>query len=614
MSGFLLVLSIGPVQDFIASARRTRDLWFGSHLLSEVSKAAAKKIEEDQGSDSLIFPSPERRESLEKGSELNVANVILAKVQDPERVFESARQAAQVRWREFADEAQDKILDCGLHVSADLWENQVEDAIECYGAWTPLEGDYRQARKRVMRLLAARKQCRDFKPNAGRQGVPKSSLDGLRESVIEGKLDRGLQISLGIKESEKLCAIGLTKRIAGAKHSFPSVSRVAVEPWVRVVASQTDLGVREKWDSLKDVCGQLQKLGLISTVKGNETYNQVFPYEGSVLFRSRLKDLLPEEKMDPEKEKDLVKETDPKLAHAKELVEQISALLKDLQSTKVCGAPFPYLAILAADGDKMGRTISEIGSPEDHRHFSTDLSGFAGAARRIVQESSGVCVYSGGDDVLAFLPVDSALPCAKALRQDFIARMGKWKDGSGKSPTLSVGVAIGHAMEDLGDLLKFAREAESLAKNGNSPSDDPRDALAVVVRARGNEACAVRERWQGDDGMKPLDVRLGLWAKLHAAGCLPSKFAYELRQTAEFYGTPAGPVAKNLADALKAETLRIFRRKDVRLQPDEELLITGLIERIGGAEGLLSLASELIIGQWLSEGLKTGKGGELPCR
>lgn len=600
MSGFLLVLTIGPVQDFIASARRTRDLWFGSYLLSEVSKAAAKMIEQDQGWDSLIFPSPERRESLEKGSELNVANVILAKVRDPERVFESARQAARVRWREFAGEAKDKIRECGLHVSADLWESQVEDAIECYGAWTPLEGDYRQARKRVMRLLAARKQCRDFKPNAGRQGVPKSSLDGLRESVIEGKREIRAQARLRIKAGEQLCAIGLTKRIAGGEQAFPSVSRVAAEPWVRAVSS--DPRFRESWDSVKGICGELEKLKLVAHVRGNGSYGQNFPYEGTVLFRSRLKDILEE------------KEGCPDPALAEQLISRLHGLLKGLQSPKAMGEPTPYLAILAADGDKMGRTISDIGSAEDHRHFSTDLSGFAGAARRIVQESSGVCVYSGGDDVLAFLPVDSSLSCARALRQDFIARMGKWKDGSGKSPTLSVGVAIGHAMEDLGDLLKFAREAESLAKNGNSPSDDPRDALAVVVRARGNEACALRERWQADDGMKPLDVRLGLWAELHAAGCLPSKFAYELRQTAEFYRTPAGPVAKNLADALKVETLRIFRRKDVRLQPDEELLITALIERIGGAEGLLSLASELIIGQWLSEGLKTGKGGELPCR
>ena len=50
MTWHLFVISIGSVQDFIAAARRTRDLWIGSHLLSEISKAAAKAIAEEGGS------------------------------------------------------------------------------------------------------------------------------------------------------------------------------------------------------------------------------------------------------------------------------------------------------------------------------------------------------------------------------------------------------------------------------------------------------------------------------------------------------------------------------------------------------------------------------------
>lgn len=36
---YLMAFAIGPVQEFIASARRSRDLWFGSWLLSEMSSA-----------------------------------------------------------------------------------------------------------------------------------------------------------------------------------------------------------------------------------------------------------------------------------------------------------------------------------------------------------------------------------------------------------------------------------------------------------------------------------------------------------------------------------------------------------------------------------------------
>ncbi|MCE7920927.1 MAG: hypothetical protein DYG85_15690 [Chloroflexi bacterium CFX1] len=41
---YLIIFSIGPVQEFIAAARRSRDLWYGSWMLSELSKAAAKAI------------------------------------------------------------------------------------------------------------------------------------------------------------------------------------------------------------------------------------------------------------------------------------------------------------------------------------------------------------------------------------------------------------------------------------------------------------------------------------------------------------------------------------------------------------------------------------------
>ena len=47
----LVVFHVGPVQEFIASARRSRDLGFGSWLMSELSKAAAEAIVESSGGD-----------------------------------------------------------------------------------------------------------------------------------------------------------------------------------------------------------------------------------------------------------------------------------------------------------------------------------------------------------------------------------------------------------------------------------------------------------------------------------------------------------------------------------------------------------------------------------
>lgn len=52
----LLLMSFGPVQDFIAQARSVSDLWAGSHLLSRISWEAMKVICEAFGPDAVLFP------------------------------------------------------------------------------------------------------------------------------------------------------------------------------------------------------------------------------------------------------------------------------------------------------------------------------------------------------------------------------------------------------------------------------------------------------------------------------------------------------------------------------------------------------------------------------
>lgn len=52
----LLSLAIGPVQSFIASARKMDDLWAGSHLLARLSWEAMRPVCEQLGPDAILFP------------------------------------------------------------------------------------------------------------------------------------------------------------------------------------------------------------------------------------------------------------------------------------------------------------------------------------------------------------------------------------------------------------------------------------------------------------------------------------------------------------------------------------------------------------------------------
>ena len=91
----LMIFAIGPVQDFIATARRSRDLWYGSWMLSELSKVAANKIVEITSFDNLIFPHPNDRKLLKPASDFNSPNKIVAVIEtdNPKKFADDIKKA-----------------------------------------------------------------------------------------------------------------------------------------------------------------------------------------------------------------------------------------------------------------------------------------------------------------------------------------------------------------------------------------------------------------------------------------------------------------------------------------------------------------------------------------
>ena len=329
----LIAIAVGPVQDFIAAARRTRDLWLGSHLLSEVSQAVAIEVENNGGK--LIFPA-----TTKAG---NVANIILAELPDgdPKEVVRKAREAAQERWLEFADDAFDE---ASKVIREDIWNEQVKDVIEFYAAWVTRSDNYKNDREKVMRLLAGRKRFRDFQPANGRAGVPKSSLDGQRESVLKDPArepwsDR-VQSSLRVREGEQLDVIALVKRVAGGKRSYPSVARIAADPWVR--------RNQDRLDPVINACREIGNQIIRPLNASDYPQFQPFPFEGTAVYTSR--------------HHELIEETGAK----KESIQSLQEALEEWPE------PEPYLAVLVADGDKLGAALSKLDSPEKHRESSLD--------------------------------------------------------------------------------------------------------------------------------------------------------------------------------------------------------------------------------------------------
>lgn len=613
---YLLSISIGPVQDFIATARRSRDLWFGSWLLSELSKAVASAI----GKDNLIFPYVEAESDLEPNSDFNVVNKILALVDDPTAIGEAARTKMLSRLSEIRDATFHEISRKGSngYFLEDVAIKQVEDMVEFLWAAWPLEdaSGYAESRERAELLLNARKATRNFDQVRSRteggwsSNAPKSALDGQRESAIrDDAFDelsaRQLRRTFGIRAGERLCGVGLLKRNGnrGSDDSFFSTSHVAALPLIARLKDK---------QAVKDYARALseglnvndRELGRVPFkppyVPGDIFSRNVdgtrIAYDGHILFAERLDDLI-EDKSDKRKAK-------------ADLDSARSALSSFLEMAADAEKPIPYYALLLADGDNMGKAIDTIEEMARHRELSRELATFAKAVSKIVvTDHNGSLVYAGGDDVLAFLPLHTVLQCARQLSEAFAEKLKSFAfEESGKryQPTLSVGIVIAHHMEPLQDALTLVREAERAAK-----SVEGKDALAIILSKRSGSDRTIRGRWQRKGSRNALDHRLLRFAQLHLAGAIPDGAAYELRDLhLRLNVDRARAEYKGLQEAMRKEAVRILARKQI----EDASVLTELKSDIESEDTPIDeLANELIVAREFANAFKqSGKEpGEL---
>lgn len=609
----LLAISIGPVQDFIKAARKARDLWYGSSLLEEVSRAAAESLRHEGAH--LIFPA-----SLTLDNGGSVANKLLAILPDgldPGDLAARARAAAQQKLLNQRDAVASKpasALDGWGHVDVALLQQHVESFVEFYAAWVPYQGDdfYAANRDDVEHLLSGRKALRDFTQtdelvrSPERAGRQKSSLDPSRESVLKDGFfpdrdsvspastrARARLVAWRVKQGERLDGISLVKRLASDEH-FPSVARVAVDPFLRCVVNQG-----ERRPEVKELLAELNKLAskLANTDAfekfqtgehtGYEHYHD-FPYDTELFYNDGADNPGWDE-------------------HTKQGVKPFVDTVRTL--TKTVGMePSPYFALLAADGDQMGKAIGKMKTSAHHEQLSVALGRFAGVALAIVRSFNGAPIYSGGDDVLAFLPVDKALDCADALRRTFVESVQPAVDAGQQGETisdkkisvsLSVGLVIGHYREPLDNLLDWARAAEQRAKKGlrdGRAVNKGRNALVVSLHTASGGATAIEafHRWDegGNDG--PVAAYWNLWRQLYTDDLLPDGAVYDLRRLARELRALAreqGKLAKE-HDNLSQDQRPLFHTDVEALARDEARRI---LSRKRGQRGTRQLSEQEVM-------------------
>ncbi|KGQ21368.2 type III-B CRISPR-associated protein Cas10/Cmr2 [Thermus filiformis] len=561
----LMAIALGPVQEFIATARRFRDFYAGSRLLSEAAARAARHLAQAVGPENLIFPAPKDLGELEELGQAGIPNVLLLRVpegKDPASLGEEALGAARGYLREMAEKT---LGPHRAHLRYPEALAQVEDLLEGYYAYLPL-GDYAQTRGRLMALLSARKNTRDFAPVFWGGPLYKSSLDGARESVLDFRQDEArLRRRLGIKEGEYLSGPDLLKRLWQAP-PFPSSTHMAALPfWEGVRARKAEGVLEEALEELAHLAGEEARTGNPHPALRDTPFARL---DVRLLYESRLEEF------------PALAEDEGRLEAARS---RLASLWKELRKRGVKAPPGSYYALLLADGDRMGEAIDRQTSLQAHRELSRRLAlEFAQKVRALVEGHRGGLVYSGGDDVLALLPLHTALRAAWDLAQRFQEVMAPYGQ-DGVRPSLSVGLAVVHHLEPLQDALDLVRRAEKLAKSGYK-GEAPRNALAVAYSPRSGSELVVRGRW---DEEPRLTQRLLRYADLLRTETVPGRAAYELVELLRMEKDLPDHEKPLLREALVAEARRILGRKQMEAGYREELSPSDWVGVKRLAEGLL---------------------------
>jgi len=588
----LFLFSIGPVQSFIAQARKAQDLYWGSFILSYLNWKAIKYIANEFGPDSIIFPDilgqPFADYWLENDLEIEVLNSnkeyidiptipnrFLAILPDNGREgLEKIGKELENRVKEeFRGISEQIVRHLQIEITSDYYQ-QIENFFNIFWVAVPwakdekakqdwenelqLFGPYfsNESNERLNKILNYAKENSEYRPNIGNaygfiySFAEKSlaSRKNLKTFRQEGEIgrkcsicgERIIRIYRKIKEEENednnrlsayklftnrvkiieyggdknvplkylqhgegLCAVCFTKRCAEIyfqNHElfgnsfknldFPSVANIALAK----VLKHPELKEKIK-----------EYAGLFGTDLNN--------FEAQLLYEENLTEMffqkngLPLDKL-PEAQKGL-----------KNIKERIDK--NEFKLTK-------YYAVLALDGDEMGKWLAgakapfykdiyhpevwenlpdefkkeleekkRLMTPALHSAISNALKNYSlQFARWIVEEKhDGRLIYAGGDDVLAFVNLEDLLDAMVQLRaafsghidKDFKVDFTKQVSGfvelaeqfiltMGPIATASAGVCIAHYKTPLQAVIETARKMMKKAKEGGG-----RNAFAISI-------------------------------------------------------------------------------------------------------------------------------------
>lgn len=561
MSGnqYLFLFTIGPVQSFIAQARKTRDLYAGSKILEDIIGVAMKYAQKNYHAEIIIPDSCSDAKP----------NRFLAKItnDDPKKFAEAVENAARDKWRDIAlqsfrnagvchapetngfDEVQKRRIDCTKLEQIKPAEagKQIEDFLEVY--WVMLElddgDDYQEKHDEIQKLLAAIKNTRRFN-QIDEPAARKCSLDGERNVLFyhpvndeenNGEIEKELRKKFiqhepankclyhkNLNLGEGLSSVSFVKRFYAKGEAFPSTAKVALIDVLQEIDESSKASYKERFQKYEYFDEQLYyEENLTSDGFRKRGFDDLIP--DLVALEAQRKELF-EGKKQPRyyaliafDGDDMGKVWSGETLADKESLDEFqpetSSLLQQFQELLAFRLGI-YAAYATAYLDG-GIRESEDGLPEKDiwRRVLKDQSYQNLIQRRegetqeayesrlkLSKTEKGRTVYAGGDDFLGFINLHYLFDVMNELRAAYEKLVYEPLVENDifrlKKPlTFSAGVVIAHYKEPLSIVLNEAHVAESEAKRVFKKND--KDAFAISVLKHSGESRKCLFKWKNND-------------------------------------------------------------------------------------------------------------------
>lgn len=484
MSNHLFLFTIGPVQSFIAQARKTRDLYAGSQILSTLVAEGMRAFKKEFSTGKVIFPDPAGKDGA------SLPNRFIGKVSANKSELKAKaaaiQQTVEDKWMEIAEESLQK---AGVDPKSPRSEAQLKALLDIHWVFNEIKTNYAEAYEGLERLGGAVKNIRTFH-QLTEQGR-KCSLDGVNNALYCNSRNSGkwhewnkpLKIKgFSIGETEALSAVSLTKRFYHSTENFPSTARVALMHDIQNLSSDNQKRLK---------CFEY----LFDKDKVAETCITMF--NNRFIEQAKVTNIEPEDDWNTDwDEHFLFEENLNKIEHPDQR-RLLGALHKELKKH----LKTRYYAIIMFDGDHMGKWLSGEKNlttdnlEEFHTVLSCALAKFGNEAKEYLDKANGNghAVYAGGDDFLGFVNIHCLFEVMKHLRKQFneIVNQGisKYKR-EGENLTFSAGIVIAHYKMPFSEVLKKAREVEKAAKH-----EGGRNAFGIAVMKHSGEVQQAVYKW-----------------------------------------------------------------------------------------------------------------------